>query len=302
MERKRKDTLRSSCCGGYGKGLPWHRALTLVLAAAPMMLCGAALADEAKDDNIDGATQSLPNLIITGTREELRESLSPGSASVVYPDDVRGEHKSLPDLLEQIPGVCVRRVAGNSQYTTARIRGSTGPQVNVYVDGVPMNLGDYGAVDRSTLPMSNVERVKIYRGYVPANLAGAPIGGAINIVTKKPDGVHGGVSFGMRSWGGRQASTNASAPLSDGSILLGFSTESSDGDFRYKHLGLEDVKDYPGLAANKRQWSATPLKRKWMNNSYNKQDFLGKYQDDTWTAKWAYNYINRMLPTQVATG
>lgn len=273
--------------------------LALAIALVPAAFT-AARADDAANANDTGEAQTLPKLVVTGTREELKEALSPGSVSVVYPDDVRGEHKSLPDLLDQIPGVYVRRVAGNGQYTTASIRGSTGPQVNVYVDGVPMNLGGYGAVDLSTLPMSNVERVEIYRGYVPANLAGAPIGGAINIVTKKPDGVHGGVSFGMRSWGGRQASTNASAPLGDGSILLGFGTESSDGDFRYKHLGLEDAKDYPGLASSLRRIRSTPISRKRMNNSYDKQDFLGKYQDDTWTAKWAYNYINRLLPTAVA--
>ncbi len=273
-----------------------RRAARLALALA---LAPAAFAAARADDT--GEAQTLPRLVVTGTREELKEALSPGSVSVVYPDDVKGEHKSLPDLLDQIPGVYVRRVAGNGQYTTASIRGSTGPQVNVYVDGVPMNLGGYGAVDLSTLPMSNVERVEVYRGYVPANLAGAPIGGAINIVTKKPDGVHGGVSFGMRSYGGRQASTNASAPLGDGSILLGFGTESSDGDFRYKNLTQEDRRNYSGLASGNALANATPLKRKRMNNSYDKQDFLGKYQDDTWTAKWAYNYINRMLPTQTGS-
>jgi outer membrane cobalamin receptor len=254
--------------------------------------------DDAANANDTGEALSLPKLVVTGTREELKESLSPGSVSVVYPDDVRGEHKSLPDLLDQIPGVYVRRVAGSGQYTTTSVRGSTGPQVNVYVDGVPMNLGGYGAVDLSTLPMSNVERVEIYRGYVPANLAGAPIGGAINIVTKKPDGVHGGVSYGMRSWGGRQASTNASAPVGDGNILLGIGTESSDGDFRYKHLTMEDFRTTPSATASAKN---LPINRKRMNNSYDKQDFLGKYQDDTWTAKWAYNYINRMLPGQVGS-
>ncbi|MDR0674418.1 MAG: hypothetical protein LBF93_12405, partial [Zoogloeaceae bacterium] len=66
----------------------------------------------------------LPAVTVSGSREDPRDILSPGVVSVVYPDDVKGEHKALSDLLDQIPGVYVRRQSGSGHYTTASIRGS----------------------------------------------------------------------------------------------------------------------------------------------------------------------------------
>lgn len=74
------------------------------------------------------------------------------------------------------------------------MRGSTGAQVNVYVDGVLMNLNGEAAVNLSAIPVDNVERVEVYRGYVPARFSGAPLGGVINIVTKKPREASGRVT------------------------------------------------------------------------------------------------------------
>lgn len=47
-----------------------------------------------------------------------------------------------------------------------------------------MNLNGDSAVNLSAIPVDNVERIEVYRGYVPARFSGAPLGGAINIVTK----------------------------------------------------------------------------------------------------------------------
>jgi hypothetical protein len=84
---------------------------------------------------------------VRASRDEIRETLSPGTVTVVYPDDVKGEFKSLPELLDQIPGVYVNRVSGNGQYTTVSIRGSSPSEVNIYIDGVPYNLASEAAAD-----------------------------------------------------------------------------------------------------------------------------------------------------------
>jgi outer membrane cobalamin receptor len=57
---------------------------------------------------------TLPTVMVTGDRENLLDALSPGVVSIAKPDDVKGEHKSIPDLLDQIPGVYVRRQSGSA--------------------------------------------------------------------------------------------------------------------------------------------------------------------------------------------
>ncbi|MFD1703424.1 hypothetical protein ACFSCV_10450 [Methylopila henanensis] len=93
--------------------------LPLAIAfAASIGLVGPASGQSSDDDG--GATQ-LETITVFGSEPDLKDVLSPGEVSVVYPDDVKGEHKALPDLLDQIPGVYARRVAGTGQYTTSRV-------------------------------------------------------------------------------------------------------------------------------------------------------------------------------------
>ena len=121
------------------------------------------------------AEVTLQTITVEATRPDWEKILSPGSVSVVEPDDFKGEQKNLAELLDQVPGLFVHRATGSGQYTTVSMRGSTAAQVNIYVDGVLQNLGNDIAVDISLIPLSQVARVEVYRGYVPVRFAGAPI-------------------------------------------------------------------------------------------------------------------------------
>lgn len=272
--------------------------MRLVAFAASVGLAAPAAAQDSSED----ATQ-LETITVVGEKPELKDVLSPGEVSVVYPDDVKGEHKSLPDLLDQIPGVYARRVAGTGQYTTASIRGSAPSQVNIYIDGVPYNTASEAATDLSTIPMSNVERVEVYRGTTPARFSGAPLGGAINIVTKRPDQARSSVSAGARSFGGRQASGSVTAPLADGTVLLGVDGETSKGDFDYKKYAVKSLRDIvysDGTTYLQRNpGSDRPIARTRQNNGYEKANGLLKWQSETVFAKWSYNFMDRSMPGAV---
>ena len=128
----------------------------------------------------------MEGVTVEARRPDWEQKLSPGTVTVIRPEQYKGEQKSLPDLLKNVPGVHVREVNGKGQYTTVTVRGSTAAQVGVFVDGVLSNLGGDAAVDISTIPVKNVERIEVYRGYIPARFGGTFIGGVINVVTKKP--------------------------------------------------------------------------------------------------------------------
>ena len=178
---------------------------------------------------------TLPGVTVEAKRPEWEDKLSPGTVTVIKPEDYKGEQKTLPDLLKEVPGVHVREVNGKGQYTTVTVRGSTAAQVGVFVDGVMTNLGGDSAVDISTIPVKNVERIEVYRGYIPARFGGTFIGGVINVVTKKPKKVGASAEIGKTSLGGDSISAEVTAPLGSGSLLIGANYEDSDGDFRYKN-------------------------------------------------------------------
>ena len=186
-----------------------------------------------EDDALD--VYDIGEITVEAKRPDWEEKLSPGTVTVIEPKKYEGEQKTLPELLKEVPGVHVRAVNGKGQYTTVTVRGSTAAQVGVFVDGVLTNLGGDAAVDISSIPVKNVERIEVYRGYIPARFGGTFMGGVINVVTKKPEKAQGSAEIGMGSYGEKKGAVEISAPVGGGSLLFAMNHETSDGDFTYEN-------------------------------------------------------------------
>lgn len=191
----------------------------------------------------DAPEFELAGITVEAKRPDWESKLSPGTVTVIRPEEYKGEQKDLPDLLKMVPGVHVREVNGKGQYTVVNVRGSTAAQVGVFVDGVMTNLGGDAAVDISTIPVRNVERIEVYRGYIPARFGGTFIGGVINVVTKKPTKANISAELGKASFGGKSASLEVVSPLASGSLLVGLNYEAAKGDFPYHNYSYDDPKN-----------------------------------------------------------
>lgn len=108
---------------------------------------------------------------------------TPASVTVIAIDEHLATSADLGAVLEQAPGANVERLGGLGDWSGVTIRGSTMRQVLVALDGVPLNPDGASVINLSELPLQAFERVEVYRGSVPAELGGAPVGGAINLVT-----------------------------------------------------------------------------------------------------------------------
>jgi vitamin B12 transporter len=173
---------------------------------------------------------------VEAKRPDWESKLSPGTVTVIRPDDYKGEQKDLADFLKMVPGVHVREINGKGQYTTVSVRGSTAAQVGIFVDGILFNLGGDSAADISTIPVRNVERIEVYRGYIPARFGGTYMGGVINIVTKRPVKANVSASMGKKSYGGYSGGVEVDAPLGNGALLIGVNRDQSKGNFKYRNF------------------------------------------------------------------
>lgn len=177
----------------------------------------------------------LPTARVTAVRPaELPEAPS-SFATVIEADDHVGEEETVAGLLDDTVGVQVRSFGGPGQQSEISIRGSTGQQVIVLLDGVRLNTAQSGTVDLSTIPLAIVERIEVSRGGGGTQAGSGAIGGVINIVTKRPSGeprssasVSGG-SFG--TWQGSVSHSNRAGPVDYGASYTGFKTE-GDWDFQ----------------------------------------------------------------------
>ncbi|MDO5114531.1 MAG: TonB-dependent receptor [Synergistaceae bacterium] len=226
----------------------------------------------------------LPEETVTADAEEDDILLSPSTVTVVRPQEMQGEQKNLPELLKRVPGLHIIEAKGRGAYTVASVRGSTAAEVSVFVDGVLMNLGSEAAVDLSTIPVDNVERIEVYRGYVPARFAGASMGGVINIITKKPEKSGGSISVGGGSYGLFQTNLSYNMPLGAGNFFFGANYERSDGDFEYWNDNGMDYSPEMGYTAERQ------------NNGYKNTDILMKWNDDNWSVRGAWKKNDRELP------
>jgi outer membrane receptor for ferrienterochelin and colicin len=256
------------------------KILPSFLLAAFLAVCSALPSRAALD---------LPEEVISGSviyDENEDRYLSPGMVTVIRPDERAGEQRGLPALLDEVPGLRVVRVRGRNGYAVASVRGSTSAQVAVYMDGILMNLQSEAAVDLSAIPADDVERIEVYRGYVPARFGAQAMGGVINIVTKSPDARKTNVSLGAGSFGRYKGSVSHAAPLGGGKFFGSFGYETYDGDFEFwndNDTAHNKTDDYEAIRRN---------------NGFENADVLLKWSDEHWRARASWARRNRELPFQ----
>ena len=109
-------------------------------------------------------------------------------SSVIKKETFEAKSLTVSEVVEKETSVQVKQSGGLGSFSSISLRGSSSSQVMVYIDGVPLNDSSEGGVDLSTIPLSQVESIEIYKGTTPINFSGASIGGAVNIKTKRVDG------------------------------------------------------------------------------------------------------------------
>ncbi|HTO70355.1 MAG TPA: TonB-dependent receptor [Myxococcota bacterium] len=150
---------------------------------------------------------------------------------------------TVEDLLDQVPGVDVRRFGGLGAYSTASIRGSKAEQVLVLLDGVRLNEASRGAVDLSTIPVRQVERIEILRGAGAQRYGTDAVGGVISITTRKPEAAEesADASFSVGRYGTLGGDLSVSAAGESARGLASYTRLRSDNDYDFSLPPLDRV-------------------------------------------------------------
>ncbi|MBN1772287.1 MAG: TonB-dependent receptor [Deltaproteobacteria bacterium] len=154
---------------------------------------------------------------------------------------VREGTGSVADVVEDAAGVRVRRHGGLGSFATISIRGAAPSQVPVFIDGVPAGDARSGVVSLEELPAGELERIEVYRGFAPATLGDAGIGGALQLVTRAAPAAGGlRLSTGMlagsfETWRGWVAGAGVPGRVGGEPVglRLHFSHRRSAGNYRF---------------------------------------------------------------------
>jgi len=178
----------------------------------------------------------LGEIVVIGTPEKPADEIRqlPTASTIILRESFEKRFTAVPELLSESAGVEVRRYGGLGSFSTVSIRGSESDQVLVMIDGVALNPAFGGAIDLSTIPVSDIERIEIFRGNAPVKYSGSAIGGVINIVTRENEKKHkadAAASFG--SFGTFSSRFSVRTPWDGHSLAVNFMRESSNGGFSY---------------------------------------------------------------------
>jgi len=95
------------------------------------------------------------------------------------------ESKTVVEALQHIPGVFVDQTGAKNQMDV-RVRGFKKSRVPVFVDGIPVYVPYNRETDLNRFTTYDIAEITVSKGYTSPMFGANTIGGAINIVTKKP--------------------------------------------------------------------------------------------------------------------
>jgi vitamin B12 transporter len=164
-----------------------------------------------------GAANAVPEdepetIVVTATRIPTPELQVASSITVVTAEDIAARQvRTLPGLLEQVPGLNVVQTGGPGGQTSVFMRGTNSNHTKVLIDGIdvgdPSNPG--GAFDFAHVLTQDIQKVEILRGPQSGLYGSDAIGGVINIITKSGSGpaqfnaaVEAGSFDTFNQWGG----------------------------------------------------------------------------------------------------
>ncbi|MCE5252580.1 TonB-dependent receptor, partial [bacterium] len=89
------------------------------------------------------------------------------SVNVIDRENIPERSATVDEVLDSEVGIDTRSLGGIGGRTSVSIRGSTSEQIEVYIDGIPLSAGGSGLTGFAFVPMSQVDRIEIYRGTSP---------------------------------------------------------------------------------------------------------------------------------------
>jgi iron complex outermembrane receptor protein len=228
----------------------------------------------------------LPQVRVIGTPDEVDASTAPKSGlslietpqaiSIVTAQTI--EDRGITRLTDALRGVAgVSRSSTYGFYDAYSIRGYDAAYNSIFLDGLTMT----NAAGTNN-ELAGLEQVEVIKGAASALYGAAPLGGIVNLVSKRPraDSFFD-VGLATGSYGNVEARVDANAPLTESGSLLG-----------RLNLLYRDTDDFENFSGENRIYVAPALT--WNIAEATHLTFLGRYQrdhDNPWSPLIAYGTV-----------
>lgn len=119
--------------------------------------------------------------------------------ATIYADDLsKNEIKRVSDIAKNTAGVFVEKKGGRAEQNII-VRGFDSRRVPIFIDGIPVYIPYDGNMDLGRFSTFDLSRIDISKGSSSVLYGSNTMGGAINLVTKKPSReLEGEVGYGLK--------------------------------------------------------------------------------------------------------
>ena len=182
---------------------PSQLACFLLMIAIPI-----AHAQEATPTPSPGEEEAEP-VVVSATRFDIPLDQSPSTVSVVSSEDIEQKQiQRVSDALREVPGLTVVQTGTAGQLTSVFMRGLPSEDLQVLLDGIPINQGLSGAMNFADITTDDIDRIEVVRGPQSTIYGPRALAGVIQLFTKQGTGTpgvmvaaEGGSYDSFREWG-----------------------------------------------------------------------------------------------------
>ena len=137
---------------------------------------------------LKASTQSLEQVVVTGTMKETFISASPVKIEVITQKFLQtNPTNNIIEAVQTVNGVQEQINCGVCGTNDIHINGMEGPYTLVLIDGMPIMSALATVYGFNGIPTSLVDRVEIIKGPSSTLYGSEAVGGVINIITTKPE-------------------------------------------------------------------------------------------------------------------
>src|SRR6266481_5019762 len=138
------------------------------------------------------AEAEVEPVVVSATRFDIPLDQSPATVSVISSEDIEQKQiQRVSDALREVPGVSVVQTGTAGQLTSVFMRGLPSEDMQVLLDGIPINQGLAGQFDFANLTTDDIDRIEVARGPQSTIYGPRALAGVVQIFTKQGIGTPG---------------------------------------------------------------------------------------------------------------
>ena len=134
-------------------------------------------------------TAEAEQVVVSATRFDIPLDQSPATVSVITSENLEQKQiERVSDALREVPGLSVVQTGTAGQLTSVFMRGLPSQDMQVLLNGIPINQGLAGQFDFANLMTDDIDRIEVVRGPQSTLYGPRALAGIVQIFTKRGEG------------------------------------------------------------------------------------------------------------------